>query len=341
MGSVLFPIFKLIYGGSGFGPKHDYTSLEEVQNTTQGYSESDSANTRASELAWRTVLVFPALVALVMAWVVVRYSDDTPKGNVYNRREMLPKVSWSDNLFSGLRSRNTFLLFLQYGCCFGLEITMTQAAALYFKSEFGQSTESAAGIASIIGWMNLFARGLGGFFSDMANAKSGMRGRLWCQILFLAIAGLLVILFSFTSTLAGAIVLLVFCSIVVALAEGSTFGIVPYVMPEKTGSIIGWVGSGGNVGGVAFSLLFRSSNYRNGFLWMGSAAFLGSLCTALLVFPGHRSLLHGRDSPQVYEHRRRAKLPETVSLPPVTDDAAAAEVECSSYCEETVPQRLG
>jgi hypothetical protein len=38
------------------------------------------------------------------------------------------------------------------------------------RIEFGQS-ESAAAIASIFGWMNLFARGFGGYFSDKANAK--------------------------------------------------------------------------------------------------------------------------------------------------------------------------
>ena len=53
-------------------------------------------------------------------------------------------------------------------------------AALYFKEEFELSTEAA--VASTFGWMNLFARGLGGFLSDISNAYSGMRGRLIWQL---------------------------------------------------------------------------------------------------------------------------------------------------------------
>lgn len=69
---------------------------------------------------------------------------------------------------------------------------MNNAAALYFKEEFGQSTESAAAIASIFGWMNLFARGLGGFLSDKMNTRMGMRGRLWAQTVCLALEGAMV-----------------------------------------------------------------------------------------------------------------------------------------------------
>jgi NNP family nitrate/nitrite transporter-like MFS transporter len=58
---------------------------------------------------------------------------------------------------------------------FGVEITMDNAAALYsyFREEFELTTEKAAVIASIFGWMNLFARGLDGYFSDKANDRFG------------------------------------------------------------------------------------------------------------------------------------------------------------------------
>lgn len=52
---------------------------------------------------------------------------------------------------------------------------MDNAAALYsyFREEFELTTEKAAVIASIFGWMNLFARGLDGYFSDKANDRFG------------------------------------------------------------------------------------------------------------------------------------------------------------------------
>jgi NNP family nitrate/nitrite transporter-like MFS transporter len=64
------------------------------------------------------------------------------------------------------------------------ELTMNNAAALYFKDEFG-STESAAAIALHLWLDDLFARGFGGYFSDKANAKMRMRGRIIVQTVLL------------------------------------------------------------------------------------------------------------------------------------------------------------
>ena len=80
-------------------------------------------------------------------------------------------VSASVSMKSGLSNSNTWLIFVQYACCFGVEITMNNAAALYFADEFHLSTPKAAAYASIFGWMNLFARGVGGFISDTLNNK--------------------------------------------------------------------------------------------------------------------------------------------------------------------------
>ena len=85
----------------------------------------------------------------------------------------MQEVSAAASFRSGALNFNTWILFIQYACCFGVELTMNNAAALYFVDRFGQTTEAAAAIASIFGWMNLFARGLGGYASDMANAKFG------------------------------------------------------------------------------------------------------------------------------------------------------------------------
>merc|ERR1712084_126852 len=98
-------------------------------------------------------------------------SDDAPKGN-YNELKKygnMPEISAAASFRTGAFNLNTWVLFIQYACCFGVELTMNNAAALYFKDAFGLSTETAAAMASIFGWMNLFARGLGGFISDIVN----------------------------------------------------------------------------------------------------------------------------------------------------------------------------
>ena len=144
VGSLLFPLFRSLYGGD-------------------------------TEKAWRTVCVFPAMLGLMTAYGVVKFTDDSPKGNYakLKKQNQMGQVNVWSAFQKGVCNVNTWLLFVQYACCFGVEITMNNAAALYFREEFGLSTESAAATASIFGWMNLFARGLGGLVSDKANVRWG------------------------------------------------------------------------------------------------------------------------------------------------------------------------
>jgi NNP family nitrate/nitrite transporter-like MFS transporter len=143
MGSALFPLFREITG--------------------------------SAETAWRTVCIVPAIVAFATGITMYFISDDAPKGNYSEMKKngTMPEISAAASFRDGAFNFNTWVLFIQYACCFGVELTMNNAAALYFKDEFGQSTESAAAIASIFGWMNLFCRGLGGFTSDKLNARMG------------------------------------------------------------------------------------------------------------------------------------------------------------------------
>ena len=320
MGSVLFPIAKIAYGG---GSCFDSCAASKGD----GHNDDDVETLeydRASEFAWRTILIFPAVLSLVMAYCVIRYSDDTPKGSIKRRRQeqRARQVIYSpvlltiwENLKTGSRNWNTFLLAFQYGCSFGVEITMTQGAAWYFMDEFGQTTESAAAIASAFGWMNLFARGMGGYCSDLANDRFGLRGRLVCLVVCFLAEGCLIILFEHASTLGGAIVVMVFFSIFVQAAEGAVFGVVPYVDKAVVGSIAGLVGAGGNLGGACFSLLFARFTYRTAFLSMGVTAIVSALMSTLICIPGHKGLLVGSDSSDILKRRQRTKPPMIILIP--------------------------
>jgi len=322
MGSLLFPLAKMAYGGKCFGQCEHAPDDEDLEE----YHEYN----RPADLAWRTVLIFPAALCCVMAFVVVRYGDDTPKGNTRFqsiRRENIshpvPPSAFAtvwQNLKQGASNCNTFLLSFQYGCCFGVEIAMTQSAALYFTDAFGQTTESAAAIASVFGWMNIFARGLGGYFSDWAFSRAGLRGRLWCQGLLLCTEGCLIIIFSSTSTLGGAIVVMIFFSIFLQAAEGSTFGIVPYVDESVAGSVAGFVGAGGNIGGAIFAILFVYHDYQSSFLWMGCAVVASATLTVFVSIPGHRSLFWGSDGNEIIERRQNTKPPAIIIIPAHSDD---------------------
>jgi MFS transporter, NNP family, nitrate/nitrite transporter len=328
MGSILFPFFKFVYSGNSVMTKR---------------TTGDGGDDRAAELAWRTILFFPAIASIGMAWVVVRHGDDTPKGNVGTRKghHLIDQATAFSIFQQAVANHNAWVLGIHYACCFGVEITMTQAAALYFQEEFGQSTASAAAIASVFGWMNLFARGIGGFCSDFANARSGLRGRLWCQVILLISEGSMIVLFAYTHQLATAILVMIVFSIFVQAAEGSTFGIVPYVDASVTGSVTGLVGSGGNVGGICFGLLFRVLSYRTAFTWMGISVVGGALTTMLFLIPGHRGLLMGVESAAIAQHRRKAKLPAFVVILPLsttapfsTETTATRVVDVEEYCQQ-------
>ena len=144
VGSFLFPLLKWAYGGD-------------------------------SDKAWRTACIVPAILGLITSYCVVKYADDSPKGNYSKLKKTgrMENVSAWRVLKTGACNINTWLIFVQYACCFGVEITMNNAAAIYFGEEFDLSVEKAAAVASIFGWMNLFARGLGGFISDKVNYRMG------------------------------------------------------------------------------------------------------------------------------------------------------------------------
>merc|ERR1739844_861528 len=103
-----------------------------------------------------------------------------------------------------------------------------------------------------------------------------------------------------TTNLGVSIFILVIFSSFVQAAEGSTYGIVPYVDPPATGSIAGIVGAGGNTGAVCFGLGFRQlAKTKDAFYLMGFTILGSAFLTFLVMIKGHRSMLCGEDSEAV------------------------------------------
>jgi NNP family nitrate/nitrite transporter-like MFS transporter len=226
------------------------------------------------------------------------YSDDTPRGRYADlKREdsSLAARRPLPSLCAAYRNSNTWILFVQYACCLGVELVMARAASYYFREEFSLSREAADAIAAIFGWLEFFARPLGGIASDYANRRSGMRGRLWVQGILLLVEGGLIVAFASCRTLAGSIAVLVLFSLFVKAAKGSTFAVVPYVSPLNTGSVIGLVGAGGSAGAIAFDFLFDGLSNRMTLFVVGGIVMASSVLTALIFIRGHRGLLFGVD----------------------------------------------
>lgn len=260
-----------------------------------------------AEKAWRIVCVFPASVAFIWGSLFVwRISDDAPVGNYHEMRRngTMDRVYFTTSFRSTLKI-NTIVLYVQYACCFGVEIVMNNGAVLYFIDQFGLSTEDASTLAFTYGSMNLIFRGLGGYLSDTLNLRYGLRGRLWIQAILLFLEGVMIIAFSYARTLPGAIVTMIIFSIFTQAAEGAIFGVVPYISKLYTGSVSGIVGSGGNVGSVVYGFLFRGLPYRQAFLLMGSLVIASSFLTICLKIPCHASMLWGEDHFSVINVRKK------------------------------------
>ncbi|TDH66087.1 hypothetical protein CCR75_005226 [Bremia lactucae] len=184
-----------------------------------------------------------------------------------------------------LTDRNVLILIAQYAACFGTELQLNNMGALYFHTQFTTnacqetpennlcsllSKTTAATVASSFGLMNLFARALGGFVSDAANRQYKMRGRQHVQMTLLCVLGTLVILLSQLDALGPCIALYVLVAIAAQATGGSTYGMVPYLNEQHTGTVNGVVGAGGNLGGVVYGILFRSTEgYSTGLLYTG------------------------------------------------------------------------
>jgi NNP family nitrate/nitrite transporter-like MFS transporter len=178
-------------------------------------------------------------------------------------------------------------LFLIYGSCFGMELTIDNIAALYFADYFHLALTTAGFVAASFGMMNLFARALGGIVSDRFYRNWGLRGRvvlLGCTLLG---EGLSLILFSQMRWLPLAIGSMMFAGLFVKMSNGATYSVVPFINPKALGAVAGIVGAGGNVGAVLAAFLFKTASltWPQALLILGASVVLISSATFVVRFP--------------------------------------------------------
>jgi NNP family nitrate/nitrite transporter-like MFS transporter len=158
-----------------------------------------------------------------------------------------------------------------YAACFGVELTINNIAAIYFFDEFELTLATAGIIAGLFGLMNVFARTLGGMYSDRFARLDGLRGRVRFLFFCLLIEGVTLVAFSRMHTLTAAIIMLLLFSLFVQMSEGATFGVVPFINRKALGGVAGIVGAGGNAGAVAAGFLIKSESlsYSEGLMVLG------------------------------------------------------------------------
>lgn len=220
--------------------------------------------------SWRLAMVVPGIILLIMAFLYYRYTEDTPRGN-YADIERGSTTKKEGTFLLALRDYRTWLLALAYGACFGIEITIDNVAAVYFVDHFGATLIAAGMLAGIFGFMNIFARGLGGIVSDRAGRAYGIKGKWLLLSGLLVLEGVGIAFFSLAPSLTLAIVSMLFFALFLKMANGCTYSIVPFVNKQALGSVSGIVGAGGNIGAMLVGFLFKSSSisYNTAFLYIG------------------------------------------------------------------------
>lgn len=232
--------------------------------------------------SWRIAMVVPGVILLIMAFIYYKYTKDTPAGNFKDLEVVKVKTAQKGSFMTALKDYRTWVLALAYAACFGIEITVDNVAATFFTDQFGASMIMAGAMASIFGGMNIFARALGGYVSDKVGKSYGLRGKGILLGGLLVLEGIGISLFAQSQTLGLAIAAMLLFALFLKMANGGTYGIVPFINKDAIGSVSGIVGAGGNIGAMLVGFLFKSEHltYADAFHYIG----IGVAVIGLLVF---------------------------------------------------------
>ncbi|MCL7931000.1 NarK family nitrate/nitrite MFS transporter [Halomonas llamarensis] len=241
-------------------------------------------------LGWRLAMVVPGVVLFCTGIAYWLFTQDAPDGNFdeLRARGELPEASGENGALQcfmvAAKDIRVWALFVVYGLCFGVELTINNIAAIYFFDNFDLTLATAGVIAGLFGLMNIFARTLGGVFSDLFAKHGGLKGRVRWLLVALICEGVALIAFSQMHVLSLAIGIMLVFSLFVQMAEGATYGVVPFINKKALGAVAGIVGAGGNVGAVSAAFLFRSESltYQQGLFYLGLAV-LALASSVLLV----------------------------------------------------------
>jgi NNP family nitrate/nitrite transporter-like MFS transporter len=210
--------------------------------------------------AWRAAMFCAGLLCLAVAAAYYHFTRDTPEGDFRELRAQgrMPAPRAERGAFlEACKDPRVWALFVIYGACFGVEITMDNVAALYFADYFDLGITGAGAVAASFGLLNIFARTLGGVYGDKFGLRYGLRGRVrWLGAVIVAEA-LTLILFSQMNSLPLAIASMLLFGLFVCMGCGATYAVIPFINKRALGPVAGIVGAGGNVGALLSGFLFK------------------------------------------------------------------------------------
>ncbi len=210
-----------------------------------------------------TDIVYLALAALFLAqsWKVWHI-------NAHVLKEPVPELH-------RYKFKQVAVLDWAYLVTFGTELAVVSMLAMFYVDWFGLSKVTAALLAGVYPFLNLFARPGGGWLSDRIGRK------LTLIIVFAGITGAFLVLGMVDKgwpvwmvvgmTLVG--------GIFSKAGSGAVYAMVPLIQRRMTGQIAGMAGAFGNVGAVLFLTVNSLLDYDQFFLFIGAV----SGCVLLLI----------------------------------------------------------
>jgi NNP family nitrate/nitrite transporter-like MFS transporter len=227
---------------------------------------------------WRACMMTAGVVCLLTGVAYFFLTQDLPEGTLRALRAagaVPPAKTTRGTFWEACRDLRVWALFVLYGACFGIELTLDNVAHLYFTDYFGLDLYWAGIAAASFGMMNIFARALGGLLGDRCGHRWGLQGRVGWLFAVILLEGLSLMLFARMPNLVSALLAMLVFSLFVQMGCGATFAVVPFVNKRALGSVSGIVGAGGNAGAVAAGFLFKSD-----LAWPTALLILGGLVTA-------------------------------------------------------------
>jgi NNP family nitrate/nitrite transporter-like MFS transporter len=266
---------------------------------------------------WRVAMVLPGVLMWIVAALYWKFGQDCPQGNYLELRangveiESGKKGGWA--VFkTAMANYRVWMLFITYGCCFGIELFVHNVAASYYVDRFKLDLQSAGMAAGSFGLLALFARALGGILSDRMARTRGLDARTAILFALMVGEGVGLLWFASTESVSTAVAAMITFGLFTHMACGATYALVPFVDRKALGGVAGIIGAGGNVGAVGAGFLLKGvGSVQQCFAILGGAALAGSLCALAVRF----SAAHKEREQKLYESAVAERGDTTSVLP--------------------------
>jgi len=311
---AVFLLFRLLIGaiGASFVITQYHTSVMFAPNVvgtanaaSAGWGNSGGGVTQSvmpwvlaallslgieKSLGWRMAMIVPSVLMVVVGVMYWKLTQDCPQGDYAELRkagieiESGKKGGWQ--VFkAAMANYRVWMLFVTYGACFGIELFVHNVAASYYVDRYKLNLQSAGMAAGSFGLLALFARALGGIFSDRVARARGLDARTFLLFALMVGEGLGLLWFSTTSSAAMAITAMITFGLFTHMACGATYALVPFIDRKALGGVAGIIGAGGNVGAVAAGLLLKGlGNVQACFSTLGMCVLGASVCAIAVRF---------------------------------------------------------